>query len=189
MSTATYTVENYISDIRAIVAEETENREITSRIKPLAMRLAATPDWFKPEYRTTNPEQGFGVHMLHEEDNHDLAVFVFAWAPNRGTRPHNHKTWAVVAGIEGQEHEVNYNRRDDGSREGFADLEKTFEETLFPGTVAACMPDDIHSVWNTGDGVSVSLHTYGRHLNYTGRSEFDVEAKEERPFIVAIEND
>ena len=32
---------------------------------------------------------------------------------------------------------------------------------------------EIHSVWNTGDQVSISLHTYGRHINHTGRSEFD----------------
>ena len=40
------------------------------------------------------------MHLLHEEPNHDLAVFVLTWLPDRGTMPHNHMTWAVVAGIE-----------------------------------------------------------------------------------------
>ena len=185
---ATYTVEQYVQDIRGIVASETEPREITNRIKPLAKQLAATPDWFKPEYRNTDADQGFGVHLLHEEEDHNLAVFVFAWEPHKGAPAHDHKTWAVVAGIEGEEHETNYERLDDGSVEGYAELKPTHKETLYPGTVAACMPDDIHAVWNTGDTISVSLHTYGRHLNHTGRSIFDVAAKTEKPFVVKVED-
>ncbi len=185
----TYSIDAYVEDIRAIAASQTSTRAITDEIKPLAKRFAAAPDWFKPEYRKVDPSQGFGVHLLHEEEDHTLAVFVFAWAPGKGTNPHNHKTWAVVAGIEGQEHEVNYKRLDDGSRAGFAELEQTFEETMRPGMVAACMPDDIHTVSNTGMQVSVSLHTYGLHLNHTGRSEFDLTAKTERPYIVTVSED
>jgi hypothetical protein len=54
------------------------------------------------------------------------------------------------------------------------------------GDIARCYPEHIHSVWNVGKNVSMSLHTYGRHINYTGRSEFDVEYKRERPFVVKI---
>lgn len=184
-----YSIDSYVQDVRAIAARGGDDRTITDRIKPLAKKLAASPDWFKPAYREVDPSQGFGVHLLHEDDDHTLAVFVFAWAPGKGTNPHNHKTWAVVAGIEGQEHEVNYNRVDDGSQPGFAELERSFEDTLKPGMVAACMPDDIHTVLNNGTGVSVSLHTYGLHLNHTGRSEFDVTAKTERPYIVNVSKD
>jgi hypothetical protein len=27
-----------------------------------------------------------------------------------------------------------------------------------------CMPEDIHTVWNGTDKVSLSLHTYGKHI-------------------------
>lgn len=43
-----------------------------------------------------------------------------------------------------------------------------------------------HSVWNVGKSVSISLHTYGRHINYTGRSEFDLEHKREKPYVLKI---
>lgn len=188
MQTETYTIDQYVTDIRAIVAEETEDRAITDRIKPLALKLAAVKDWFRDEYRTVNAEQGFGVHLLHEEPNHDLAVFVFAWEPGKGVGAHDHRTWAVVAGIEGQEQEVNFERLDDGSREGYAHLVPTHEATMVPGQVAACRRDDIHSVRNTGDEVSVSLHTYGRHINYTGRSVFDIEARREELLVVQVED-
>lgn len=182
-----YSVEKYVRDIREIVTEERDIVAITDRIKPLALRLASDPSWFEDRYRFTDPEQGVGLHLLHEEENHDLAVFAIAWAPGKGVAAHNHKTWAVVSGIEGQEYETNYKRLDDGSKPGFADLKATHEETLYPGTAVCCLPDDIHSVVNNGEMVAVSLHTYGRHLNYTGRSTFDVQAKTETPLILKVE--
>ena len=137
---SSYSVQDYVEDIRAIVSEEEEVGMITERIKPLALRLASDPSWFKDKYRNTDPEQGVGLHLLHEEDNHDLAVFAIAWAPGRGVEAHNHKTWAVVSGIEGQEHETNYIRLDDGSKPGFAELVPTKEETLYPGTACLLSP-------------------------------------------------
>lgn len=126
------------------------------------------------------------MHLLHEEPNHDLAVFVLSWLPDRGTTPHNHKTWAVVVGMEGQEQEVSYDRLDDGSRRGFADLKRGGEHVMTAGDIALCYPEHIHSVRNVGKDISISLHTYGRHINYTGRSEFDPEQKREKPYIVKV---
>jgi len=37
-----------------------------------------------------------------------------------------------------------------------------------------------------GKNVSMSLHTYGRHINYTGRSEFDVGRKREKPYVLKV---
>ena len=48
----------------------------------------------------------------------------------------------------------------------------------------ALLPHEIHSVVNETDVVTVSLHTYGKHLNYTGRSQFDPAARVEKPFLV-----
>ena len=183
-----YAIETYIENIRSVVARETSQRTIMEKIRPLTERVAANKNWIKPEYRKIDPDQGFGIHLLYEENNHDLAVFIVAWAPGRGLEPHNHKTWAVVAGIEGQEHEVNYKRLDDGSKKGFADLQKTHEQTLYPGKAVFCLPEDIHSVWNNGTELALSIHTYGKHLNYTGRSIFDVEEKTETPCIVKVQD-
>jgi predicted metal-dependent enzyme (double-stranded beta helix superfamily) len=126
------------------------------------------------------------VHLLHEEPNHDLAVFLIAWLPNRGTKPHNHKTWAVVIGLEGEEQEVNWDRLDDGGKPGHAELKLGGKHVMTAGDVARCYPEHIHSVWNVGKDISMSLHTYGRHINYTGRSEFDPARKLEQPFVVKV---
>ena len=54
-------------------------------------------------------------------------------------------------------------------------------------TVSGVLPEDIHSVWNETEKVSLSLHTYGKHINRTGRSRFDPEAKTEEVFIVTVD--
>lgn len=184
-----YTLEQYVQDLRAITAQETDPEKITERVEPLAKKFAREPSWMRPEYRECDEEQGFGVHLLHEEPNHDLAVFLISWLPNRGTTPHNHKTWAVVVGIEGQEQEVNYDRLDDGGKPGYAALQRAGAQVMSAGEVARCYPEHIHSVWNVGKDISMSLHTYGRHINYTGRSEFDPEQKRETPYVIKVADD
>lgn len=72
--TSPYSLEQYVQDLRTITAEETDPVRITDRVAPLARRFAQAPGWLRLEHRECDPEQGFGVHLLHEEPNHDLAV-------------------------------------------------------------------------------------------------------------------
>ena len=67
-----YSIEDYVADIRAVVAEETTETAIAERIKPLSIRLAADKLWFEDTYRTIDAKQGFGLHLLHEEKNLSL---------------------------------------------------------------------------------------------------------------------
>jgi predicted metal-dependent enzyme (double-stranded beta helix superfamily) len=187
MNNSVYGVEQYVDDLRSIVRKQTDPQRIVAAVRPFAMKLASTPHWVKEEFWGCNEEQGFGIHLLHEEDNHDLAVFVISWLPDRGTLAHNHKTWAVVVGMHGDEKETEWRRMDDGKRPGYAKLRRVGERVMRAGDVSSCMPDDIHTVWNVGTEKSMSLHTYGRHINFTGRSEFEPDKNEERPLVVTVE--
>jgi len=55
------------------------------KVRPLAKKFADAPGWMRNELRKCNEEQGYGLHLLHEEHNHDLAVFAISWLPDRGT--------------------------------------------------------------------------------------------------------
>jgi predicted metal-dependent enzyme (double-stranded beta helix superfamily) len=186
MSDMTYDLARYVEDLRRIVRGESDDKSIVQRVAPLAQKLAATPGFIKDEFYECDEEQGFAFHLLHEEEDHSNAVFVIAWLPNRGRPAHNHKTWGVVVGMEGEERETWWQRVDDGSEPGFADLKRETEVTMGPGQVSCVLPEDIHTVWNETDKVSLSLHTYGRHINFTGRSEFDPKNKSEKQYLVAI---
>lgn len=187
MAVATYGLTQFVDDLRAITAKTRSPGAIIDQVRPLAQRLARSREWVKPEYYECNREQGFGAHLLHEEPDHALAVFAAAWLPHRGAPPHNHGTWAVVTGVDGPEKNVYWKRVDDHSRPGYAEVEPVGDEVIGPGEVVTFLPDAIHSVVNETDRVTLSLHVYGKHVNYTERSQFDPEAKTETPFKVAIQ--
>ncbi len=182
----TYTLDQYVADLRRIAREADGEDRLLAEVAPLARKLALDRSWLKPEHYEADAEQGFGVHLVHEEDDHSLAVFVVSWLPGRGADAHDHGTWAVVAGIEGDERNVRYKRVDDRSRPGYAELEVKAEFTAGPGDVLCIRDGGVHAVWNDGDQVSLSLHTYGKHINHTGRSQYDLDTNTVKPFVVDV---
>jgi predicted metal-dependent enzyme (double-stranded beta helix superfamily) len=183
----TYSLHKYVSDLRGITGETTDEEEILSRVGPLAKRLVADKSWLQQKYYETDEEQGFGVHLLHEEPDHTLAVLLVNWLPGRGTPPHDHGTWAVVAGVEGTERNIRYKRLDDGSRPDYAELEIKHEFDAGEGDVVSIKTGGIHAVFNETDSMTLSLHTYGKHINYTNRSQFNLETNEKKEYIVRVE--
>ncbi len=179
-----YELSDFIRDLRAIAAQTTDPARIIQRVRPLALLLASDRSWLRPEHYAAGEAQGFGVHLLHEEADHRLAVFAISWLPGRGAPPHNHGTWAVVAGVDGPERNTFWQRVDDGSRPGHAEIVKAGERTFGDGEVLCLLPEAIHSVDNETDRVTLSLHVYGKHFNTTGRSSFDPATQTEQPFIV-----
>jgi predicted metal-dependent enzyme (double-stranded beta helix superfamily) len=181
MTAGGYRLAEFVTDLRSIRADAQDPVEITERVRPLARALALARTWLEPKHYVGDEEQGFGVHVLHEEPDHTLLVFAAAWLPGRGAPPHTHGTWAVVAGVDGSERNVFWTRVDDGARPGYAKLRKQAEQVFGPGDVLTLLPDAIHSVVNESAQVTVSLHVYGYNLNLTNRSEFDPDRDLERP--------
>jgi predicted metal-dependent enzyme (double-stranded beta helix superfamily)/rhodanese-related sulfurtransferase len=181
---APYGLDDFVQDLRRITAATNDPQAIITRVSPLAQRLAMATDWLHAQHYQCDQEQGFGVHLLHEEADHTLAVFAIAWLPGRGAPPHNHGTWAVVAGVDGPETNTFWKRLDDGAQPGYAEIAWNGEKIFGPGEVVAFLPHDIHSVTNDSQQVTVSLHVYGKHLNYTGRSQFNAAANTEMPFLI-----
>lgn len=181
-----YWPEDYVRDLLEISANCSNEDDIFSQLAPLAQRLSLNKAWIEARYYESNADQGFGVHAIHEEPDHGPAVFVVAWSPGSGAPPHDHGTWAIVAGIEGFERNIRYARIDDRSKPGYAELEVKHDFEAGPGNLVLMKTGGIHAVRNESDQVTLSLHTYGRHVNYTQRSQFDLETKTEKPFKVQI---
>lgn len=189
METRVYSIEQLVTDLKRICAETSDERQIVGRGRALARQAALSKDaWVKQSMYRADAEQGFGVHLIHEEPDHTLAILAVSWLPNRGTPPHNHGTWGIVAGVDGGEENEFFERVDDGSRPGHAELKKIGSKQCDVGDVVAMTSSTIHSVWNKTDNVSLSLHIYGKHINYTGRSQFDLDANTESPFILKVDH-
>lgn len=185
--TQSYSLAHYVEDLRRITQETDREDEIIGRVGPLAQRLALDRGWLQESHYNADPEQGFGVHLLHQEPDHTLAVFVVSWLPGCGAPPHDHGTWAVVAGVEGVERNIHYKRLDDDSRPGYAELAVKQEVDAGEGELICMKTGGIHAVRNETQRVTLSLHTYGKHVNHTNRSQFNTETNEKSDFIVQVE--
>jgi predicted metal-dependent enzyme (double-stranded beta helix superfamily) len=181
-----YSLEQFVVELRRTRAECKDEREMLSRVRTLAPKLALSKGWVRRTHYEADPEQGFGVHVLHEEPDHTLAVFAVSWLPSRGTPPHDHGTWAVIVGVDGAEKNVFWERADDRSRPGYAELRRIGEKLADRGDVVAMPAGAIHSVVNESDRVTLSLHVYGKHVNHTERSQFDPVQRTEKNFKLKL---
>jgi predicted metal-dependent enzyme (double-stranded beta helix superfamily) len=187
MSANDYSIPQLVADLRRIRAQCRDEHGILVAARPLALRAAQSSDlWLEDYMLSPNQEQGFSLFPLSEESDHSLAVFAFSWLPDRGTPAHDHGTWAVVAGVLGPEWNTFWRRQDDGTRPGYAKLERAGAKMFLPGDVLAMPTGTIHQVWNQTDAVTVSLHIYGMHINHTGRSQFDPERGTAQPYIAQV---
>jgi predicted metal-dependent enzyme (double-stranded beta helix superfamily) len=55
------------------------------------------------------------------------------------------------------------------------------------GELVCIKTGGIHKVTNETDRMTLSLHTYGMHINHTNRSQFNLDTNERKEFIVRIE--
>lgn len=169
----TAVIDALVTDIRHILAEEAGGAALTDRLVARLRPLADDRSWIGDDLYATDDAQGFGITILHEEPGDGFLLETVCWAPGRGVAPHDHRTWGIVMGLDGEEINVDWRRTDDGSRPGRADLETAAETVVSCGDVKTLRPDDIHSIRNDSDRPSLSLHLYGRSLAKTDRSEFN----------------
>lgn len=171
-----YTVKQLIEHLRELRDASKGVDEMLDVVPLLARRLANMKHNWLRSYMcvaNANPGEGAGVFPLHEEPDHSLAVFVVTWLPGDETPPHDHGTWAVIAGLEGHETNHWWTRVDDRRTPGYAEVRRSGQQRIDSESCIAMPGDAIHSLHNDSDGVSITLHLYGRNVNHTDRFKFD----------------
>jgi predicted metal-dependent enzyme (double-stranded beta helix superfamily) len=114
-----------------------------------------------------------GIHTLYKSD--DLTVLNVIWAPLMVLLPHNHNMWASIGVYTGREDNIMWERA--GSVIEAARAASLSERDVFP------LPSDaVHSVTNPIRRLTGAIHVYGGDFFTPGRSEWDPETLEERPF-------
>lgn len=178
-----YSLADLVRDMRRVTAATGDPAAIAAALVEPAARLARATDWIEPRFYSCDAQAGFGITVLHEAPDHTLFVVVAALLPGRSLPPHNHRTWALQAGLVGDEVNVAWRRLDDGSKPGYADIEESGRTAFGPGEVLTFLPADIHSILNTTDETVLSLNMYGLAYGYTHSSKFDPAAKTEEPLV------
>ena len=163
-----------LGDVRRIVEGTGVTRTALERVKARLLALADRRDLFSCEQFPLLHERST-MHLL-AEDPDGLALYAVAARGESATSPHDHTTWAVVVGVEGEETNKLWRRRDDGATPGEAELEEVGRTLVAPGTGVALMPDDIHSIHRASDAPLLHLHLYGRSIeSLPERKQFDPE--------------
>lgn len=166
-----------IEQARGIVARTGVTRTALDALEPVLIALGERVDLFPPEHFRIPAGRASAIFHLAEDADGGFALYGSAGLPGAKQLPHDHTTWAVIAGIYGDEHNVFYRRSDDGSDPGRGTLEKTRETTVRRGSACALMPEDFHTIETRGDGPKLHLHLYGRTLeDLPGRIGFEGDA-------------
>ncbi|MCC8429486.1 hypothetical protein LJ725_10945 [Reyranella aquatilis] len=110
-----------------------------------------------------------GIYRLSEDPDHRFALYASAGGAGKKVPPHNHTTWAIIAGVHGAERNVVYDRLDNGAQENVVQLREApaKEKTLKRGDVITFLPDDFHHIETPVDsGNALHLHFYGLSLEH-----------------------
>ncbi len=136
-------------------------------------QLGLQRDLFPAEHFPVSEDNPAQVYRLSEEPGGRHALYVSAGLPGKAQPPHDHTTWAIIAGISGNERNVFYERSTtaDPARDALA-AGKTVD--VVPGVSVQLSPTDVHTIELVGDEPGLHLHFYGRALDrMPGRVVFE----------------
>ncbi|MDO5667014.1 MAG: cysteine dioxygenase family protein [Alcaligenaceae bacterium] len=140
------------------------DRDSLNRVMHALIELASHQDWWCLEqYEEPDNESLQNRYLIHKESDDGYALYLNIMKPGKKVVPHDHTTWACIAGVVGTETNFIYERLDDGSVPGHATLRQRDTVMVGPGNGVALLGDDIHAV-KIEDNVIRHLHFYGRPL-------------------------
>ena len=101
---------------------------------------------------------------LHRHPDGSFQILAYIWEPGSMDTVHDHGAWGIVGSYINKIRERKFRRLDDGTVEGFAELEETADRILMPREITVVRPldDGIHQMENINDTVAVTVNVYGR---------------------------
>jgi len=137
--------QTFIDDLRAVWAGQPDDQRRMQRAKPLLERLvqdqrmrAHSAGWPSTE--------GCKNLLLYVDPDHGFVVNAVVRAPGRTGSVHDHAdAWVLYGMLDGTERLERYERIDDGSRPGHAEVRLSSVTTGTPGKVDLVPPHAIHA--------------------------------------------
>jgi predicted metal-dependent enzyme (double-stranded beta helix superfamily) len=156
-----------VADVRAIEARHGVTRDSLEKIKQRLAWLAQRQDLFSAaDYPPPAPGGKLKscLYRVAEDPDHRFALYVNSSRGGHSTPAHNHTTWAVIVGVNGEELNRFYDRTAEGG------VRETGQDVVKQGTGVCFMPDDLHSIHIQAP--LINFHMYGLALDHLHKREF-----------------
>ena len=174
-------IDETMDEARRAVDRFGETDEAMTRIQEALAKLARKPGLKeRADLTEIHVTPSTASAALASEGDDGITLFVGRSAANTSTPVHDHLTWGVIHVLEGRERYIQWERMDDGTAPGTAELRVRYEKTLEPGQSAYWLapPNDIHSQESL-DSMVWRLTLTGKNLMAEGvtdhRHYFDPE--------------
>jgi predicted metal-dependent enzyme (double-stranded beta helix superfamily) len=135
----------FIADLRAVWSTEADPRRRMENARPLLERLVRD-DSLKAHSAQWPSTEGRKNLLLYVDPDHHFAINAVVRLPGRTGSVHDHAdAWVLYGVLDGCERLERYERIDDGSRPGFAEVRLTSVTTGTHGKVDLVPPHAIHA--------------------------------------------
>src|SRR5579863_110239 len=137
--------DRFIADLRAIWASETEDQRRMERARPLLQKLVM--DSTLKEHSAGWPStEGRKNLLLYVDPDHAFVINGVVRVPGRTGSVHDHAdAWVLYGVLDGTESLERFDRVDDGSRPGYAEVKLSSVTTGSQGKVDLVAPRAIHA--------------------------------------------
>ena len=137
--------DRFIEDLRSIWAVDADNKRRMEKAKPLLEQLVkdATLKTHSANWPST---EGHKNLLLHVDPDYNFVVNAVVRMPGRTGRVHDHAdAWVLYGVLDGTESLERFDRLDDGSRPGYAEVKLASVTTGSQGKVDLVPPNAIHA--------------------------------------------
>ena len=131
----------FLDTVRRLLPDPQQAQPAQLQVVAQALeQLGLRQDLFVPAHFPVSAEDPAHIYRLAEDADGRYALYISAALPGKGQPPHDHTTWAIIAGVQGNERNVVYGRQrtDDPAHDR---LEPLRSIDVVPGTSVTLTPD------------------------------------------------
>ena len=170
-------VRDFIAQVKAVAPDAARaTPEQLAQVATLLEALGRRRELFPSEAFTVVPGRPTSIYRLAEDVDGGYALYLSLGEAGKAQPPHDHTTWAIIAGVSGNERNEVY-ARSAGKEPGRDVLTHVRRVDVGPGNSIVLGPNDVHTIELVGDAAGAHLHFYGLALDRLhGRVVFESTA-------------
>lgn len=160
----TYDIAAYVHDVTAIFDRHVPLEETVRLVAQCKRRLVTSGAPLPDDLCVQHPTAPYTRNLAHVDKLQRFVVIVLVWGGFQETTVHDHMNWCVVGVHTGTAHVIDFDRIDDESVSGKAELMVRGSSMAASGATMALLPpsrSNIHKMTNASRSQMISIHTYG----------------------------